>query len=118
MRPRCRAVGVCAGARSGATRSGHQRIKGAILDYCLRLVEEAVAEAEKGRHVMELNPDTVVGRHCRLVRPVRDIQGKSRFSEEPVILRAVNNLGRHMYLVQFDDGSTTFLFPNEIIVQN
>jgi hypothetical protein len=74
--------------------------------------------AEKGRHVMELNPDAVVGRHCRLVRPVRDTQGKSRFSEEPVILRAVNNLGRHMYLVQFDDGSTTFLFPNEIIVQN
>jgi hypothetical protein len=81
-------------------------------------VEKAVAEAEKGRHVMELNPDAVVGRHCRLVRPVRDNHGKSRFTEEPVILRAVNNLGRHMYLVQFDDGSTTFLFPNEIIVQN
>lgn len=67
---------------------------------------------------MEVNQDTVVGRHCRLVRPVRDTQGKSRFAEEPVILRAVDNLGRHMYLVQFDDGSTTFLFPNEIIVQN
>jgi hypothetical protein len=53
-----------------------------------------------------------------LVRPVRDTQGKSRFSEEPVIIRAVDNLGRQMYLVQFDDGSTTFLFPNEIIVQN
>jgi hypothetical protein len=68
--------------------------------------------------LMEVNRDAVVGRHCRLVRPVRDTQGKSRFTEEPVILRAVDNLGRHMYLVQFDDGSTTFLFPNEIIVQN
>lgn len=77
-----------------------------------------MAEVEKGRHVMEFNPDAVVGRHCRLVRPVRDNHGKSHFTEEPVILRAVNNLGRHMYLVRFDDGSTTFLFPNEIIVPN
>jgi hypothetical protein len=67
---------------------------------------------------MEVNRDEVVGRHCRLVRPVRDTQGKSRFAEEPLILRTVDNLGRHMYLVRFDDGSTTFLFPNEIIVQN
>lgn len=67
---------------------------------------------------MEVNGESLIGRHCRLVRPVRDTQGKSRFTEEPIIIRAVDNLGRHMYLVQFDDGSTTFLFPNEVIVQN
>jgi hypothetical protein len=31
-----------------------------------------------------------------------------------LILRAVRNLERVMYLVQFDDGSTTFLFAEEI----
>jgi hypothetical protein len=67
---------------------------------------------------MEVNRDSIVGRHCRLVRPVRDTQGISRFTEEPVILRTLDNLGRQMYLVQFEDGTTTFLFPNEIIVQN
>ena len=65
-----------------------------------------------------LNPESLVGRHCRLVRPVRDSHGRSRFSEQPLIVREVDNLGRHMLLVQFDDGSTTFLFPSEIIVQN
>jgi hypothetical protein len=29
----------------------------------------------------------------------------------------VDNLGRHMLLVQFDDGATTFLFPDEVIVE-
>ena len=42
---------------------------------------------------MEVNRDSIVGRHCRLVRPVRDTQGISRFTEEPVILRTVDNLG-------------------------
>jgi len=58
-----------------------------------------------------------VGRHCRLVRPVRDHQGQTRFNEQPLVLREVKNLGRQMFLVQFDDGSTTFLFPDEISVE-
>jgi hypothetical protein len=63
-----------------------------------------------------MNSTSVVGRHCRLVGPVRDSQGRGRFNEEPLIVREVDNLGRHMYLVQFEDGSTTFLFPSEVIV--
>ena len=64
------------------------------------------------------NPESLVGRHCRLLRAVRDSQGRSRFTEEPVIVRELDNLGRHMLLVQFDDGSTTFLFPTEVAIQN
>ena len=59
----------------------------------------------------------VAGRRCRLLKPVRDHEGRSRFNEEPRILREVNNLGRRMYLVQFNDGATTFLFPDEVVVE-
>jgi hypothetical protein len=64
------------------------------------------------------NAEAVVGRHCRLLRPVRDHEGRTRFSEKPKVLREVNNLERHMLLVQFDDGATTFLFPDEVVVEN
>jgi hypothetical protein len=63
------------------------------------------------------NSEAVVGRQCRLLKPVRDHEGLSRFSEKPRILRAVDNLGRRMLLVQFDDGATTFLFPDEVVVE-
>ena len=65
-----------------------------------------------------INPESLVGRYCRLVRAVRDSHGRHRFTEQPLIVREVDNLGRHMLLVQFDDGSTTFLFPAEVTVQN
>jgi hypothetical protein len=63
------------------------------------------------------NFETMVGRRCRLLKPVRDHEGLSRFSEKPSILRSVDNLGRRMLLVQFDDGATTFLFPDEVVVE-
>ena len=57
-------------------------------------------------------------RRCSLVRPIRDSEGHVRFREAPEILREVENLGRHMFLVRFRDGGTTFLFPDEIILSN
>ncbi|HZO83244.1 MAG TPA: hypothetical protein VFB33_16230 [Candidatus Binataceae bacterium] len=54
-------------------------------------------------------------RRCSLVRPIRDHEGRVRFHENPVIVKEVNNLGRLMYLVRFDDGATTFLFPDEVV---
>jgi hypothetical protein len=54
------------------------------------------------------------GRQCHLRRPIRDHSGRSRFQEMPVILREVFNLERHMYLVKFSDGATTFVFPEEV----
>lgn len=59
----------------------------------------------------------VVGRLCRLLRPVRDHEGRSRFGEQPTILRQIRNLDRSMYLVQFADGATTFLFPDEVAIE-
>ncbi|MGH7840917.1 MAG: hypothetical protein ACREQT_05280 [Candidatus Binataceae bacterium] len=58
-----------------------------------------------------------IGRRCHLLRPVRDHEGRTRFDEKPVILREVNNLDRRMFLVQFENGSTTFLFPDEINIE-
>jgi len=62
------------------------------------------------------NVEAVVGRQCRLLKPVRDHDGRSRFAEKPTILRELSNLERKMYLVQFNDGATTFLFPDEVSV--
>ncbi len=53
-----------------------------------------------------------------MLRPVRDRDGRTRFNEKPIVLREVNNLDRHMFLVQFEDGSTTFLFPDEVVLEN
>lgn len=53
-------------------------------------------------------------KRCRLVGLVRDTNGRVHFNEEPTIVREVNNLDRHMFLVRFDDGATTFLFPHEV----
>ncbi len=64
-----------------------------------------------------MDTEAVIGRHCHLLRPVRDKQGQTRFEERPVVLREVNNLGRRMFLVQFADGSTTFLFPDEVTIE-
>ncbi len=61
--------------------------------------------------------ESVAGRRCRLLKPVRDHEGLSRFSEKPRVLRTVDNLGRRMFLVQFDDGATTFLFPDEVVIE-
>ncbi len=63
------------------------------------------------------NAEWIRGRRCRLLRPVRDQHGLDHFNEQPRILRAFDNLDRHMYLVRFDDGSTTFLFPYEVVVE-
>ena len=61
--------------------------------------------------------EEIIGRQCLLLKPVRDREGHMRFNEKPKILREVNNLNRRMFLVQFEDGSTTFLFPDEINIE-
>ena len=40
-------------------------------------------------------------------------RGHNHFHEDPVILRKVDNLERRMYLVRFNDGAETFVFPGE-----
>jgi hypothetical protein len=67
--------------------------------------------------VPEIELESVAGRQCRLLRPVRDHEGHMHFGEHPQIVRAVNNLGRRMFLVRFNDQSTTFLFPDEVVIE-
>lgn len=57
--------------------------------------------------------DDTVGKICQLLKPIRTKDG-AKFNERPRILREIHNLDRIMYLVQFADGSTSFLFPDEI----
>jgi hypothetical protein len=66
---------------------------------------------------MQNDSDYVVGRYCQLKRPVRDRDGVSHFKEKPKVLREVMNLDRRMFLVEFGDGSTTFLFPEEVTIE-
>jgi hypothetical protein len=66
---------------------------------------------------MEAQTEHLAGRRCRLLKPVRDHEGQSRFNEAPRIVREIENLGRKMYLVQFNDGATTFLFPDEVVLE-
>ena len=58
--------------------------------------------------------NTQTAQHCILNAPIRDRAGRIRFQEQPRVLRKINNLDRQMLLVQFDDGATTFVFPNEV----
>jgi hypothetical protein len=51
---------------------------------------------------------------CKLNAPVRDHAGRIHFQEHPRVLRKISNLDRQMLLVQFEDGATTFLFPDEV----
>ena len=55
-----------------------------------------------------------IEKRCRLVAPIRDHNGRVHFEEQPTILREIDNLDRHMFLVQFDDGATTFVFRHEV----
>jgi hypothetical protein len=55
-------------------------------------------------------------KYCRLLEQVRDHEGHIRYAEAVEIVKEIDNLGRHMYLVRFDDGSTTFVFPHEVEV--
>ena len=56
------------------------------------------------------------GRFCKLLRPVRDREGHAHFLDQPQILGEIDNLDRHMYLVRFGDGATTFVFPHEVAI--
>lgn len=51
---------------------------------------------------------------CRLLHPIRDPEGHTHFGEEPTILREMQNLDRRMFLVEFENGTKTFVFPHEI----
>ena len=63
-----------------------------------------------------MKQSSVSDEHCNLRRPIRDRPGHNHFQEDPLILREIDNLERRLYLVRFNDGSETFVFPDEIEV--
>ena len=85
--------------------------------FCLVDEAEDRREAAQTAMTMEnIQAAPATGKVCRLLKPVRDHDGRSRFQEQPRILREINNLDRRMFLVQFPDGATTFLFPDEVVI--
>ena len=57
-----------------------------------------------------------VGKQCRLLKPIGDPNGKTRYREEinPTVIRVTVNLDREMYHVRLNDGLIMILFPREI----
>jgi hypothetical protein len=85
------------------------------------IVANAVSRQNQETHGM-YNMDTgtvdaVVGSYCSLRRPIRDRHGVIHFNEKPRVVRQVVSLDRLMFLVEFNDGSTMFLFPEEVIIE-
>jgi hypothetical protein len=68
------------------------------------------------REKIRMYGHTESARQCELLKPVRDAAGRSHFHESVTLLREIHNLDRTMYLVRFEDGATTFLFPHEVAI--
>jgi hypothetical protein len=54
------------------------------------------------------------GMKCRAVRDIRSYQGMVSASTEGTIRYELENLGRHLINVQWDNGLRLNVFPNEI----
>jgi hypothetical protein len=67
--------------------------------------------------VHDTSAGKAVGKYCELLRRERDHE-VTRFHEAARILEELDNLRRHMLLVQFEDGATTFLFPPEVLIKD
>ena len=54
------------------------------------------------------------GMKCRAVRDIQSYQGMVRASTEGTILYEIENLGRHLINVQWDNGLRLNVYPNEV----
>jgi hypothetical protein len=54
------------------------------------------------------------GMKCRAVRDIRSYQGMVSASTEGIIQYELENLGRHLVNVHWDNGLRLNVFPNEI----
>lgn len=54
------------------------------------------------------------GMKCRAVRDIQSYQGMVRASTEGTIHYEIENLGRHLINVHWDNGLRLNVFPNEI----
>ena len=90
--------------------------------HCIRCANSMVS-VDAAREMLLANaqedfamPAAENTKRCRLIGSIRDHAGWLRFKEEVQVLREVVNLDRHLFLVRFADGATTFLFPNEFVI--
>jgi hypothetical protein len=59
--------------------------------------------------------DTTLTRmRCRATKPIRSHQGLVTRNSEGVIQHEMENLGRHLISVQWDNGVTDYVYPFEI----
>jgi hypothetical protein len=54
------------------------------------------------------------GIKCRAVRDIQSYQGTVSASTEGIIQYEIDNFGRHLINVHWDNGLTVNVFPNEI----
>lgn len=64
------------------------------------------------------DPDGPVGKNCKLNNSIRATDGTIHNPDEQLtIIRVLQNLGREMYLVSMPNGTSTFVFPNEVTIE-
>lgn len=61
--------------------------------------------------------DNLVGKMVKLVRPVRPKEGKQYFKEQGKIIKEIDNLGRTMFVVLFEDDVSVILFRDEFEIE-
>jgi len=61
---------------------------------------------------------TRAGMRCRTVRFVRTVEGDLRRDAQGTIRYELDNLDRHLVLVEWDQGFTVPVFPHEIEMLN
>jgi len=54
------------------------------------------------------------GFHCHIRHPVRTVQGNLPRDSQGTVLYEMDNLGRHLILVNWDTGILVPVFPNEV----
>jgi len=57
------------------------------------------------------------GRRCRATKMVRTHEAKIEPERRGTIVHEIENLGRRMVLVEWDDNSSLYVFPDEIEIE-
>lgn len=57
---------------------------------------------------------TFTGRRCRATRQITDQHGLTARFTEGTIRYDLDNIGRHLFLVEWDNGVVNYVFPFEI----
>ncbi len=64
--------------------------------------------------VLDMNNKILTGTRCRATKDIRSHQGLTRRSTEGTVQFDLDNLGRHLISVTWDNGVTDYAYPLEI----